>query len=409
MFSSPSAPTGTAPCGPTSASRPSTTTTAACSASSSIPSSAPSGHNFVYALYTYDAPPGATAPVWKDKCKKPPRHTTSTGVSSPGNLVRIPVNPDGTAGKAKVLIKTEWCQQFTSHSVGHLAFGPDGYPLRERGRRARATSTADWGQLGGTLPATPTPANLCGDPPGASAHRSPVPTARGGSLRAQSPRRPAGEPVLLNGTVLRVNPKTGAGVAGNPMYNSADKKSNASRIVAYGFRNPFRFTFRPGTSEIWVGDVGEGKWEEINRVPSATTKPTPNFGWPCYEGAAMHNTFDALNLCIVLSADAAAPATDAVRRVQPRGQARRGRHVRHRGRFVGDQRRSRSRHELELPGSIRRRAVLRGPLEKLHLGRVPGPVGGLPARSTCRRSSTTPRRPLRSTSRPIRRRATSST
>ena len=43
------------------------------------------------------------------------------------------------------------------------------------------------------------------------------------------------------------------------------------RIVAYGFRNPFRFTFRPGTSELWIGDVGWDTWEEIDRVVSPTS------------------------------------------------------------------------------------------------------------------------------------------
>ena len=55
---------------------------------------------------------------------------------------------------------------------------------------------------------------------------------------------------------------------GNPNVGSADL--NARRIVAYGLRNPFRITVRPGTNEIWVGDVGWNTWEEINRIPSPT-------------------------------------------------------------------------------------------------------------------------------------------
>ena len=46
--------------------------------------------------------------------------------------------------------------------------------------------------------------------------------------------------------------------------------ANARRIIAYGLRNPFRFTIRPGTSELWVGDVGWNDWEEINRILSPT-------------------------------------------------------------------------------------------------------------------------------------------
>ena len=49
-------------------------------------------------------------------------------------------------------------------------------------------------------------------------------------------------------------------------------------------RNPFRFTFRPGTSELWIGDVGWNDWEEIDRILSPTDSTVENFGWPCYEG-----------------------------------------------------------------------------------------------------------------------------
>ena len=42
------------------------------------------------------------------------------------------------------------------------------------------------------------------------------------------------------------------------MYNASTPSANASRIIAYGMRNTFRFTNRPGTSEIWLGDVGLG-------------------------------------------------------------------------------------------------------------------------------------------------------
>ena len=59
---------------------------------------------------------------------------------------------------------------------------------------------------------------------------------------------------------------------------------NARRIIAHGFRNPFRFTFRPTTNEIWVGDVGWDTWEEINLIANPTGG-VANDGWPCYEGA----------------------------------------------------------------------------------------------------------------------------
>jgi glucose/arabinose dehydrogenase len=265
------------------------------------------GHNYVYALFTLDAPPGGTAPTWNDQCPTPPGEAID-GCVVTGELARIAVNPDGTAGKMKALIKGEWCQQFTSHSIGHLAFGPDGDLYVSGGEGANYTSPIDYGQWGGTLPNTPTPANPCGDPPGGIGVALTSPTAEGGSLRSQSPRRPAGQPVLLSGALLRVNPANGAGVKGNPMFNKAAKTSNASRIIAYGFRNPFRFTFRPGTSEIWVADVGEDSWEEVDRVMGPTVKPAPDYGWPCYEGVPQDPSWQNFNVCKSLYADTTNPS-----------------------------------------------------------------------------------------------------
>jgi hypothetical protein len=63
-------------------------------------------------------------------------------------------------------------------------------------------------------------------------------------------------------------------------------------------RNPFRFNFRPGTSELWIDDVGWNTWEEINRR-TTPTGAVQNFGWPCYEGASPTAGYQSanLNLC----------------------------------------------------------------------------------------------------------------
>jgi glucose/arabinose dehydrogenase/PKD repeat protein len=103
-----------------------------------------------------------------------------------------------------------------------------------------------------------------------------------------------GDPTTLDGAILRVDPNTGAGMAGNPFAGSTDP--NARRIIAYGLRNPFRVTFRPGTNELWVGDVGWNTWEEINRIPNVTDATAENFGWPCYEGVGRQSGYDGLNL-----------------------------------------------------------------------------------------------------------------
>ena len=94
--------------------------------------------------------------------------------------------------------------------------------------------------------------------PAASAATLTPPTAEGGALRSQD-LRTTGDPVGLDGAIIRVDPATGAGAARQPARRRAPT-ANARRIVAYGLRNPFRFTIRPGTNEVWVGDVG---WNDL--------------------------------------------------------------------------------------------------------------------------------------------------
>jgi glucose/arabinose dehydrogenase len=258
---------------------------------------------YIYALYTYDAPIGGTAPVWNDACPTPPGPTTDGCVVS-GRLSRLTI-AGNTATSEQVLIEG-WCQQYPSHSIGDLAFGPDGDLYVSAGEGANF-NLVDYGQGGGGT-GSPTPKNPCGDPPSGVGGTESPPTAEGGSLRSQSSRRPAGEPVLLNGAILRLDPATGAGASGNPNAGSSDP--NKRRIIAYGLRNPFRFVFRPGTNEVWVGDVGWGAWEEVDRIVDPTAGVV-NFGWPCYEGADPQPAYQTagLNLCSSLysAGSAAAP------------------------------------------------------------------------------------------------------
>src|SRR4051812_8572687 len=92
-------------------------------------------------------------------------------------------------------------------------------------------------------------ANPCGDPPRAVGTALSPPGAQGGALRSQSVRRTNG-PATLVGSILRIDPAMGAGVPGNPFSPSSD--ANARRMVAYGPRNPFRMTQRPGSDELWI-------------------------------------------------------------------------------------------------------------------------------------------------------------
>jgi glucose/arabinose dehydrogenase len=253
---------------------------------------------YVYVLYTRDAPIGGTAPAYgvspytAERC---PDEVAGCMVS--GRLARLTASGDVMTGAITPLVD-DWCIQHTSHSIGALAFGPDG-SLYASGGEGSSPSFTDYGQKG-------SPLNPCGDPPAGVGGQETPPTAEGGSLRAQD-LRTTGDPVGLDGTVIRVDPATGQGVPSNPMAGSAD--ANARRIVAYGLRNPFRFALRPQDGALWIGDVGAGTWEEIDRVSAGATQ-APNFGWPCYEGSGRMGRFDnlGLNLCESLYAEHSATA-----------------------------------------------------------------------------------------------------
>jgi glucose/arabinose dehydrogenase len=242
---------------------------------------------YVYALYTLDAVPGGTAPRWgtagatSDGCPNPPGATVD-GCVVQARLSRLTASGNQMSGAEQELVRG-WCQQFPSHSIGTVRFGPDGAIYAGAGEGA-SFNYVDYGQT----------KNPCGDPPSPAGTSLTPPTAEGGALRSQSVRRPAGQPVTLDGTIIRVDPNTGAGLPGNPFASSADQ--NARRIIAYGLRNPFRFGLRPGTEQLWIGDVGWSTWEEINRVADINDGVAENFGWPCYEGAGRQGGYDGANL-----------------------------------------------------------------------------------------------------------------
>jgi hypothetical protein len=82
-------------------------------------------------------------------------------------------------------------------------------------------------------------------------------------------------PASFNGKVLRME-LDGSPAAGNPFLGDATKEP---RIYAYGFRNTFRFTFRPSNGSLFVADVGQSTREEIDVVVAGG-----NYGWPTTEG-----------------------------------------------------------------------------------------------------------------------------
>lgn len=94
----------------------------------------------------------------------------------------------------------------------------------------------------------------------------------------------------LAGKIIRIDPITGNGLPSNPFYDKNEPRAARSRVWALGFRNPYRFTFKPESGEhnstngqpgtFVIGDVGAGSWEELSVLKKSGT----NFGWPFYEG-----------------------------------------------------------------------------------------------------------------------------
>ncbi len=240
---------------------------------------------YVYVLYSFDAAIGGTAPRWgtpgvlSDPCPTPPGASTDGCVIS-GRLSRLTASGSVMAPGSEQVFIEGWCQQFASHSIGDLNFGADG-ALYVSGGEGASFINVDYGQWGAYYAGDV--ANPCGDP-----------ANEGGALRSQDLRTSA-DPAGLSGAILRVDPATGAALPTNPNAASAD--ANARRIVAYGLRNPFRFAIRPGTSDIWLGDVGWSDWEEIDRIANPTVG-IANFGWPCYEGNGIQTSYQAANLPI---------------------------------------------------------------------------------------------------------------
>jgi cysteine-rich repeat protein len=240
---------------------------------------------YVYVLYTLDAQLGAAPPSWNDDCPDPPGGTTH-GCVVQARLSRFRAEGNVASGAEEVLIQ-DWCQQYPSHSIGALQFAADGALYVSAGDGADF-GIVDYGQRG-------QPLNACGDPPVAAGGVQLPPSAEGGALRAQD-LRTAGDPVGLGGTILRVDPLTGGSLADNPLHGGADASDD--RIIAFGLRNPFRFAPRPGTREVWIGDVGWNDWEEIDIVADATDATIENFGWPCYEGSGKQPGYDAADLAL---------------------------------------------------------------------------------------------------------------
>jgi glucose/arabinose dehydrogenase len=92
----------------------------------------------------------------------------------------------------------------------------------------------------------------------------------------------------LLGKILRIDVDGGdpyAIPADNPFVN---EEGSSGEIWAMGFRNPWRFSFDRQNGDMFIGDVGEFTWEEIDHIPAGSGGGA-NFGWPCMEGPEVFN------------------------------------------------------------------------------------------------------------------------
>jgi glucose/arabinose dehydrogenase len=220
---------------------------------------------YVYVLYTLDAPIGQQPPVYGDDC------SFSYCVAG-ARASRILVDANNHGGPEQVLIE-DWCQQYDSHSIGTLAFGPEG-ALYVGGGDGASYIDVDYGQFD----------NPCADP-----------ANEGGALRSQDIVHRA-DPTGMNGAILRIDPATGAAWPGNPLTGNGDPTDD--RIIAEGLRNPFRFAVKTSSDRIWLGDVGWNSWEEIDEIASAGDAKVEDFGWPCYEGRSKQPGYQSADLQI---------------------------------------------------------------------------------------------------------------
>ena len=152
----------------------------------------------------------------------------------------VTANPDSAAEASEQVIYS-WPQPYSNHNGGDIHFGPDGYLYIGLG---------DGGSGG--------------DPEG----------------YAQNMSDPLGDMIRIDVsdpdttyTIPPTNPF--AGLVGDTL----------PEIWASGLRNPFRWGFDALTGDLWIGDVGQNAFEEVDFWPAgALYNSHPNFGWNCYEG-----------------------------------------------------------------------------------------------------------------------------
>ncbi len=175
-------------------------------------------------------------------------------------VVRFSVSADpDLADAASGLLLLRVVQPFTNHNGGHLAFGPDGYLYIGSGDGGSGGDPLDRGQALDTLLGKILRIDVDGADPGrAYAVPADNPFA-GDALAGCAESCPAG-----------------------PCGDTCDE------IWVYGLRNPWRFGFDPANGDLYIGDVGQFAWEEVDYQPAGSLGGE-NYGWRRMEGGHCYN------------------------------------------------------------------------------------------------------------------------
>ena len=116
--------------------------------------------------------------------------------------------------------------------------------------------------------------------------------ASGDGEKWGDPHNTAQDTSTLKASILRIDlrsPQPGKTYRIPPDNPFVGIKGVRPEIWAYGVRNPWRFTFRPGTNELWAGDNGDETWEMVLKIERGN-----NHGWSAYEGSHVFRTTNTL-------------------------------------------------------------------------------------------------------------------
>ena len=309
-------------------------------------------------LYTRDAPIGGTrrGDVGTTRARRRPDRRPTAASSRPARAADAVGQLDDRSDRC---CSTSWCQQYPSHSIGDLVFGPDGALYVERRRRRQLHLRRL--RPGWRLAGSPTPKNPCGDPPGGRRRHAEPADRRGRRAAGQSVRRPAGEPGSSNGPSSGSIPTHGRGAARQPARPRARReRAAASSPTDCATRSASRSA--PGRtssgSATSAGATGRRSTASPTRPGRSRTSAGPATRAPPAAGLPERG----LNICTALYAAGTVDAARTSPRTTRPGRPRRGCPTG--GSSITGSRSTRR----QLPAVVQRRALLRRLHAQLHLG-----------------------------------------